>query len=109
MKKCGMKNICGIITLLLIPIILLSGCKREKYKTSEIIGFTSRQIEEKYGKFDIVGGMPNGSGLYCKCSCSYVVSKPKKQWYGTDPEVRFTIYFNIFGTAEECYYEEFGD
>ena len=98
-----------ITGLLLILVLLLSGCSKHKYDIDWIIGKNSDEIVEKYGDFDTVS-MPKShiDGLYHNSSCSYVIKEKKVGYLGTTPEQLFTISFDENSFAKRCFEETGG-
>lgn len=97
-----MKKMYIVITVILIQIMILSGCK--PYRENWIYGKTSIEIEERYGKFDFTYGEPDEQGLYRLCRCSYIATPAKKGYFGTTPATYFVIAFNGSGVAVLCEY-----
>lgn len=97
-----MKKMCSIIIVLLLPVIILSGCK--PYSENWVLGKTSIEIEERYGKFDYVGKEPDKNGLYWCCQCVYIAKPQKTGYFGTTLPVHFRISFNGSGIAVKCEY-----
>ena len=95
-----------IFCFLLIGVtISLYACSSQivagKYDKDWIIGKTSSEIEERYGKFDLCNNSKqiNESGNYYNTRCGYMT----KQWspYATAKDEFFMICFDEDGVAYE--------
>ncbi len=86
-------------------MVVFSGCSQTKYNEDDFLGLTSKEIQERYGKFDNVRNNPDDDGLYKLCRCGYIVKPAQKGFWGkTEPEL-FMISFDANGIAYKCVYE----
>ncbi len=84
----------------IVFVLSLTGCA--KYRSSDFVGKTSREIVSEFGEFDCIL-MPAGEdGLYRNCRCGYTVREPRKGFLGTSPEILFFILFDESGVAVSC-------
>lgn len=103
MKKRTKIILAVCLSILLIISIIAAFCQiNYLYHKNWIIGKTSAQIQERYGKFDQVGMSPASDGLHKNCSCAYFISK----MHYADYLDMFCISFDSNGIAYECSIEK---
>ena len=76
---------------------------RLKYREEKIIGMSSQEVVEKYGKFDRPA-LLEAPGLWKNCKCGYRIKEAGVGLFG-DWDVAseyFMIYFNEEGIAYKC-------
>ena len=78
-----MKRIIALVITLSIFILCMIGCTLQKYyPQKKMIGMTSIEMVEKYGRFDIASGPPDEDGLYRRRAAGYVVIEENKSLLG---------------------------
>ena len=77
-----MKRIIALVITLSIFMLCMTGCTSLKYPKKKMIGMTSIEMVEKYGRFDISGGPPDEDGLYRHRAAGYVVIEENKSLLG---------------------------
>ena len=76
----------------------LSGLSARKYDKDWIIGKTSSEVEERYGKFDLcLNHKNNENGNYYSTGCGYMTKQHKST--ATMYDEFFMIYFDENGIA----------
>ncbi len=91
-----------ILLLLCFSILcVLFGCS-DRYQEKDIIGKTSDQIIEIYGKFDCLTMPASEDGLYRNCKCGYLVKASQKGSFGSSEDLLFFIHFDENGIAVKC-------
>ena len=89
-----------LLILLSFIIVTCCSCVDEKYDKKWIIGKTSSEIEERYGKFDILlNDEKDENGNYINEGCGYLTKKARTGFLGTDPDEFLIIYFDENGVA----------
>ena len=116
MKK-GLKIALIVIAgLALIVGITLACCQYNylKYKNDylefrdNVLGKTSAEVEQIYGKFDW-HGMPRGeNGLFQNCQCYYIVIEERVGYLGTEPPYIMVVNFDQNGVAYSVSFEQGG-
>ena len=95
-----MKQRLAAILACAVFLLPLTGCA--KYRASDFIGKTSREIISEFGEFDCTLVPAGEDGVYRNCQCGYTVREPKKGFLGTSPEILFFILFDENGVAVSC-------
>lgn len=74
-------------------------------KEEDVIGLTSLEIEEKYGKFDCISRSDGKGkdGLYRNTTCGYTKKESESVLFNEWPEWLFFIKFDENGIARGCY------
>lgn len=116
MKK-GLKIALVVMTVLALIIGIVLACCQYKYMElkneyqefkDDVLGKTSAEIEEIYGKFDNAG-MPRGDdGLFRSTRCSYIVIEERVGFLGTTPPWVISIGFDSNGVAYRVCFEQGG-
>jgi len=83
-----------LLALLISIVVYLKACCKP-YDEKWIIGKTSDEIMERYGKFDIVMNKPSEDGLYRNQRCGYKTKSGNIDWY----DEFYMISFNSQGVA----------
>lgn len=91
-----------LISFLLCTVLLFSACKQHHYDAEWIIGKTSAEIEEKYGKFDRKEWDYQEDGLLYGTDAGYIIKESRQSWYGKTTEELFVVRFNQEGIAISC-------
>ena len=95
-----------VISFCLIVFILLSlvGCESDwMYDKDWITGKNSKQIQARYGAFDILPDKAPEEGLYKDCYCGYFLQINKRNWDERLPDEYLYIVFDANGTARRVY------
>ena len=104
------KSLCILISTLLI-VVCLCGCRKNYiYDARWIVGKTSSQITEKYGKFDFVDHDSFSDDPEYSYAGKYVISYTRLTRYSRDevPGVNFIILFDEHDIAQKCFEKEVG-
>lgn len=103
MRKILKSSILFLLTILLT--VSLFSCSSNlvagKYDKDWMLGKTSSEIENRYGKFDLLKSRYsiNEKGDYIKCGCGYITKKVGKN--ASKDDEFFMIYFDENGVAYE--------
>ena len=92
----------AILLLLCFSVLCVSSGCSDKYQEKDIIGKTSDQIIEIYGKFDCLTMPASEDGLYRNCKCGYLVMASQKGALGSSEDLLFFIHFDDNGVAVSC-------
>ena len=81
---------------------LLFACSQYSYDEEWMIGKTSAEIEERYGKFDRREWDYREDGLLYGTDAGYIVKESQVSWFGKTTEELFVVRFNQEGVAISC-------
>ena len=103
-----------IVSVVLWVTVLIYGAIRilnaPKYDEEWIIGKTSTEIWQKYGRFDLEpdSSYKNCEGNYCNCTCVYIIEDNVSR---KEIDEAIKIYFDSEGLAykTEIYHAYFND
>ena len=90
----------------MVLLVAFSGCELI-YREKNFIGRSSKEIREKYGKFDYWTSLQEAPGLWRNCVCGYMIHDKHVGYLGTVPPKYFMIYFNEDGIAYKCQIESY--
>ena len=91
-----------LLILLSFIIVTCCSCVDEKYDKKWIIGKTSSEIEERYGKFDILlNDEKDENGNYINEGCGYLTKEGKHWPIASKWDEFLIIYFDENGVAFE--------
>lgn len=95
------KKVLIIAAAALVLMLALASCSKDpKFDPDYLIGRTSAEIEEEFGRFDCRLDSES-DGLYRNCRCGYTLKEKRVGFLGTDPEEIFFIHFDGDGKAYE--------
>ena len=97
------------LALLVVLLAALVGCKPwyQIYDEKDFIGLTSKQIEDKYGKFDHHHNLPGEDGIYRNTIVGYEVAEGEADAFGENKRpIYFLISLNAEGIAYKCEYTQ---
>ncbi len=97
-----MNRLALVCLLVLCVAVLLSACTQHPYDEEWVIGKTSAEIEEKYGKFDRREWDYREDGLLYGTDAGYILKESRVFWFGKTMEELFVVRFNQEGIAISC-------
>ena len=116
MKK-GLKIALIVMTVLALIVGIVLACCQFKYLEykkdymefkDNVLGKTSAEVEEIYGKFDNAGMRRGDDGLFRSTRCSYIVIEKRVGFLGTTPPWVISIGFDSNGVAYRVCFEQGG-
>ena len=102
MKRDTKKRIIFIFVIIAVLIYIIIITQWPKYNEKWIIGKTSREIQGKYGTFDVQPVNIDIDDIYRNTEAGYVLVPEKVGLLGTEPAEILYIYFDEDGIAYKC-------
>ena len=96
------KRLILFVVLAFIISCPLSSCAQHSYDEEWIIGKTSSEIEERYGRFDRFEWGYRDDGLLYSTDAGYIIKASTVSWHGKTTEELFVVHFNEVGLADSC-------
>lgn len=90
------------VLLVCLILVLISACTNHQYDEAWIIGKTSAEIEEQYGRFDRLGKHYGEDGLLHRTRAGYIIKESRVTALGKTTEELFVIHFDQDGIATSC-------
>lgn len=109
-----MKKVFRVGAVVFLGLLVVAGitavCLQLKYLEfkDNVIGKTSIEVQERYGKFDNSYTSPDADGEYRQTVCSYIVIRKRVGLLGTEPPYLVSISFDANGIADDVFFQQGG-